>query len=247
MRFLYHHNAGAAELHLDNEHFHYLVNVRRLRECVRLEMRNMRDECMYSYEIINICKKTLHLQLIESRVLPTQKLSPLHLLWAVIEPKVIEKTLPMLNELGVYRISFFYAAFSQRHFKLSLERMQKILISSSQQCGRSHLMGLQCYADMKAICKVQSSFYAFDFGGKDICDFKPYIQKTLDSVPDSIVSATSITSKASIEIPIMVGPEGGFSEEERAIFTRILSLDNGLTLRSESACVFLASMAQSWT
>ena len=130
MQFLYHKDAGNPLVSVNDENVNYLMKVRRVQLGETLALRNLNDDNLYTYELSEIDKKALTLRLQASQNAPSNIKSHLHLLWAIIEPKIIEKTLPMLNELGVSRISFFYAAFSQGHFKLSLPRMEKILIQS---------------------------------------------------------------------------------------------------------------------
>lgn len=226
MCFLYCENAGEAHLELSDENFTHIVKSRRAKLGQILELRNLRDEHLYRYEIINIGRKSLEIQLIESYVSAGVADSGLHLLWAVVEPKIVEKTLPMLNELGVTRISFFYADFSQGQFKLSFPRLNKILIQSCQQCGRSVLMELELYDSFEHVCEVYQDFYAFDFGGEDL--YK-YLSKKFEQGQ---------------QWRIMIGPEGGFSLRERQSFKQILGLENLSILRSESASVFLASIAR---
>lgn len=225
MCFLYCENAGEAYLELMDENFTHIVKSRRGKLGQILELRNLKDEYLYRYKITNIGRKSFELQLIESNASVGALDSGLHLLWAVIDPKNVEKTLPMLNELGVRRISFFYADFSQGQFKLSFPRLSKILIQSCQQCGRSSLMDLEFYNSFEHICEAYQDFYAFDFGGEDL---RGCLAKNLEHGD---------------LWRVMIGPEGGFSPRERQSFRQVLSLENLSTLRSESASVFLASIA----
>lgn len=222
MQFLYHSCAGEESITLDGEAFSYLIKVRRAKQGENLALRHLRDENLYTYCIAEIQPKKAILLKQGQRESPTYK-GGVHLLWAIIEPKVIEKTLPMLNELGVSQISFFYADYSQRQFKLSLERMHKILINSCQQCGRSHLMKIEMLKDFAQVCEIYQDFYAFDFGGNDIkeVDFTtlPYLR-------------------------VMIGAEGGFSMQERARFSKVITSNDQLILRSESASVLIAALAR---
>lgn len=235
MQFLYHQDGGESLLTIKEEDFNYLFRVRRLALGDTIKIRNLRDSFLYTYVVEEVQKKHAILSLYQNeQSISTSNLSQkaalsLHLLWAIIEPKIIEKTLPMLNELNVARISFFYAQFSQAQFKLSLERMHKILIQSCQQCGRTTLMNLEVHRSFDDICKLYAPFYAFDFGGEDISCFQ---HKDTQSTEQGI--------------RIIVGPEGGFSSQEREKFGGILTLNNGTILRSESACVFLASATRLW-
>ncbi|WP_334090078.1 RsmE family RNA methyltransferase [Helicobacter typhlonius] len=277
MQFLYHQNAGESPLTLSDETFHYLFKVRRIAPNEHIKMRNLRDKNLYIYAIAQVQKKSALIEIVglESTNPADSKHSneedftlsnttqdfrasvsqspALHLLWAIIEPKVIEKTLPFLNELDVARISFFYAQFSQRQFAPSLERLNKILIQSCQQCGRTNLMDLEIFKSFDEVCTAYTPFYAFDFGGEDIRAFMPYRESTqsnatrdLESTRLKFAQDSKIIPQDSQTLRIMVGAEGGFSDAERARFDKIVSLKEGAILRSESACVFLASIAKLW-
>ncbi|RKU89866.1 16S rRNA (uracil(1498)-N(3))-methyltransferase, partial [Helicobacter pylori] len=138
---------------------------------------------------------------------------------------VIEKILPFLNQLGVSKLSLFYADFSQRNEKIDstkLERFQKILINSCEQCGRSVLMELEAFPSTKEVLKAYPKASVLDFKG--------------ETLPASAIS----------EQERIIGPEGGFSEQEREYFKEreIYRIPLDMVLKSESACVFVASIAQ---
>lgn len=111
MQFLYHKDAGNPLVSVNDENVNYLMKVRRVQLGETLALRNLNDDNLYTYELSEIDKKALTLRLQASQNAPSNIKSHLHLLWAIIEPKIIEKTLPMLNELGVSRISFFMQHF----------------------------------------------------------------------------------------------------------------------------------------
>ena len=129
-----------------------------------------------------------------------------------------EKTLPMLNELGVERLSFVYAEFSQKNHKLDYDRMQRILINSCQQCGRSTKMILEEFSSLSTYFKAYPHSSILDFS-----------EVKLDT-------NTAINS-------ILIGPEGGFSTKEREAFHQkhIVGLTCNTILRSETAVVSVAS------
>lgn len=227
MQFLYQQNAGDSHIEIFNDDFTFIIKARRLQLDSVIKVRNLQDKKLYSYAIAEIKKKSALLIKIGEQDSPKSHSSPLHLLWAIIDPKIIEKTLPFLNELGISRISFFYAEFSQRQFSLNLQRMQKILISSCQQCGRIDLMELEVLKDFDCVCERYTPFYAFDFGGEDIRQHNPFNE-----------------GEENGSVRVMVGAEGGFSQRERQRFAKIITLNDTLILRSESASVFLASLAK---
>jgi len=208
MQFLYYSNPSSDIILTGDEH-KYLFKVRRIKKNEIVKIRNLKDDYLYIYEIKDINKKEAFLKLKEKILAPNKPHHFFHLGWCIIEPKNIEKTLPILNEIGVSKISFIYCDFSQKNFKLKLERIEKILINSSQQCGRSDLMEIEILNSSKEFFEKYPEFIAVDFDGKEI-ECKEYNK------------------------PFLIGPEGGFSEKERKVFKDKVKL-KGFILRSESA------------
>lgn len=218
MQFIYHENAGLNSLHVDLKTYEHLFKVRRMGVGELCVWRNLKDSFLYQYQMTQIGKKEAILDLVktEEKVISASK--ELTLGWCVIDPKIIEKTLPMLNELGVASVGFVYADFSQKQYKLDYERMHRILINSSQQCGRSSLMRLEEYSSVKAYMQKHPQSYCLDFS------------------PIALTSASTVSS-------ILIGPEGGFSPKERVELEKasVVGLTCKTILRSETAVISVAS------
>ncbi len=135
MQFVYHKDAGNERLSVEIREYEHIFKVRRTHLDEVLSWRNLIDRYIYEYKIIHIGKKEAELELVSKQESHIEPLAKFHLGWSIIDPKIIEKTLPMLNELGVTQITFIYADFSQKNHKLDFDRMQRILVNSSQQCG----------------------------------------------------------------------------------------------------------------
>lgn len=218
MEFVYHENSSKDILEIDGEVYNYLFRVRRHKKGEILPFRNLKDEYLYFYKVVNIDKKKALLALVDKKEMVKKAKKSFHLFWCVIEPKTIEKTLPTLNEIGVEKITFVYCDRSQKNFKIRLDKLKKILINSSQQCGRSSLMELEVKNSLEEILKENSNLTILDFS-KNKVNLSDNIEK------------------------VLIGPEGGFSERERELFKnfRVVGFDSELILRSESAAVAIAS------
>ena len=218
MNFLYVDKDLSDELELSTKEYRHIFKVRRIKKGERLNIRNLRDDFLYTYTIETIDKKNALLKLEDKRVLKIEPKKPLHVSWCVVDPKTIEKTLPFLNEFGVSKISFVYCDFSQKNFKIDLERLKRILINSSQQCGRSSLMEIEIVNSLKELIDRYPDIKIIDFGGKNLT-----CKEKFDS--------------------FLVGCEGGFSKAEREIFknNQIVGLDFPTILRSESAVLYVTS------
>lgn len=218
MQFVYHEKAGEQQVEISGETYTHLFKSRRNRSKNYLHVRNLKDDTLYTYNILEIQRKTALLQLQSSKKEPKTKNFHFTLGWAVVDPKIIEKTLPMLNEMGVGTIAFVYSDFSQKNFKIDIERLQKIVINSCQQCGRSNLLEFQIFHSLKEYFLAYPQSYILDFGG-----LKLEHSSKLDSV--------------------LVGCEGGFSEAERESFdtTKIIGFSTPFILKSQSAVCALSA------
>jgi len=218
MQFLYHPDSGLSKIKIEGESYKYIFKVRRHKEGERIALRNLQDQFIYFYKIERVTRREAELLFLEKKEKIVMPKHSMHIGWCIIDPKVVEKTLPMLNEFGVEKITFIYCARSQKNFKLDFERLKRILINSSQQCGRSKMMELELVSSIDEYLKTYPQSAVLDFGGKHI------ICKDMAK-------------------SILVGCEGGFSEEERELFKNriVFTLKTPLILRSESAVVAAAS------
>ena len=218
MQYLYHPDAGAKHLQLEGDPHRYLFKVRRHRAGEQVHLRSG-DDTLYAYTIDTLDKKTAQLTLTDQTTLPIHAAHTLHIGWCQIDPKSIEKVLPILNEMGVAQLTFFPCARSQQNFRLDHARMQKILQNSSQQCGRTRPMILEEAESLESFLTANSQAKLLHFS-KD--------QNFQCTREDTV---------------IIIGPEGGFTDTEVARFTpeQIAGLGTPMILRSESAAVAVAA------
>lgn len=212
MLYLYHKEAGEPQLTLVGDEHRYIFKVRRHQVGETLYLRNLEDGVLYRYLINFIDKRSVILELQESQTVEVKAKKPLHIGWCVIEPKNIEKVLPSLNEMGVEKITFIYCKRSQKSFKVDFKRLEKILLNSSQQSGRSEMMQLEIADDLETFLKNYPQSKMLNFSEKKID-----VQEDIET--------------------IVIGCEGGFHEDEMTLFTSedIVGLDTPLILKSESA------------
>jgi len=218
MQYLFHKDASQENLTLSGDEHRYIFKVRRHKEGETIALRNLQDEQIYFYTIASLTKKEALLVLKESKRLTIKATRPLHLAWCVIDPKSVEKVLPTLNEMGVEKITFIYCERSQKSFKLDFKRLEKILLNSSQQCGRSALMQL---------------------------DMVKSLNEFLQEHPQSVMlnfSERFLEERSEVET-VVIGCEGGFTKEEIALFSneKIMGLKTPLILKSESAACAVSS------
>jgi len=216
--YLYNPQAGTPQLSLEADDHRYIFKVRRQKEGDTLYLRNLEDGLLHRYLITFMDKRVSNLTLQESTTLEIKAKQSLHVGWCVIDPKSVEKVLPSLNEMGVEKITFIYCKRSQKSFKLDFKRLEKILLNSSQQSGRSQMMQLERVEDLpQFLAKYPDS-------------------KMLNFSENNFIGNTIVDT-------IVIGCEGGFHEDEVTLFKpeNIVGFDTPLVLKSESAVCAVAS------
>ncbi|MFB1033267.1 MAG: 16S rRNA (uracil(1498)-N(3))-methyltransferase [Aliarcobacter cryaerophilus] len=219
MQFIYDKNAKNDLLKIEDENYNYIVKARRHKLDDILDFRNLEDDFLYSYKISQIDKKSLFLNLLKKEEKIIENSKKIHLAWCVVDPKTIYENIASLNELGVDKITFVYSDFSQKNFKINFEKLEKILINSSSQCGRSSIIKLDIYKNIDTFIKDNPDTYFLDF------------------------SQTSIDSKVLDIKTLMIGTEGGFSKRERELFNNnfVVGFSSNLILKSQTAIISATS------
>ncbi len=212
MQFVYGKFAGEQTASVQIAEYAHIFKVRRVGVGSTLYWRNLRDDTLYTYRVEEISKKEAILNLISTLKDENSSASSLHVGWCIVDPKIIEKNIAMLNEMGVAKISFVYAEFSQKNYKIDENKLARILINSSEQCGRSSLMEIE-------VCESVEEY------------LKTYVKScVIDFSQEYLTQNDKITS-------FLVGPEGGFSQNERKLFKNrdIFGLKSQNILKSETA------------
>jgi len=218
MLYLYNQQAGTPQLSLEGDDHRYIFKVRRHQVDDTLYLRNLEDGLLHRYIVAHIDKRSVILELHESSTLEIEAKQLLHIGWCVIDPKSVEKVLPTLNEMGVEKITFIYCKRSQKSFKLDFKRLEKILLNSSQQSGRSKMMKLEMVENLEIFIEQNPNCKMLNF------------------------SETNFISNTIVDT-IVIGCEGGFHDDEVALFKpeNIVGFDTPLVLKSESAVCAVAS------
>ena len=218
MHYLYHEDAGSAQITLTGDAHRYLFKVRRHKTGDRIHLRNLKESHIYRYEIAAIDRRSALLVYESDEILEVKALKSLHIGWCVIDPKSIEKALPSLNEMGVEKITFIYCDRSQKSFRPDLDRLRKILLNSSQQSGRSVMMQLDIVESLEVFLEAFPEAMMLNFS------------------EDRFVGEERFDT-------IVIGCEGGFTPEETALFARekIVGFETPLVLKSESAACAVAA------
>ena len=219
MQFVYDKFSKNEILEIVDENYNYIIKARRHKIDDEIYFRNLEDDFIYLYKIVEINKKSATLTLVNSEKKVIENSRKLHLVWCVVDPKTVEKSISSLNEIGVDKITFVYSDFSQKNFKINIEKLNKILINSSSQCGRSSIVKLEISKTLDSFLTQNPKSYILDFSNNFIDDKKDEI--------DTLV----------------IGCEGGFSKREKGNFNKdfVVGFNSNLILRSETAIVSATS------
>jgi 16S rRNA (uracil1498-N3)-methyltransferase len=214
----------------------HLTRVLRVEPGQRYEISDNRD--VYLAEIEAAHKERVVFRAIEKLETPAAGVR-LILCAALVKFDHFEWMIEKATELGVAEIVPFEAARSDRGLEKAaqkrVERWRRIALEASQQSRRAHLPEVREPAGFEIVVEESAQYrYALDEepGGKAIAAAMPKARLAEDSVA------------------LLIGPEGGWTEPERAAFVAAgwarVSL-GPLILRAETAALAgLAVLAQAW-
>lgn len=179
------------------------------------------------YKITKIGNNAVHLELI-TQLEPVVPEKEMYLCFALLKKDKVEWVLQKGTELGVRH---FVPILTDRTEKtgFDVERAQKIVIEASEQCGRSDIPRVREPLKLQTIIeelKEKSELFVAEQGS-------PHL--------------SFINSQSSKPRAVLIGPEGGWSDNEKMFFEEnkleFITLSK-FTLRAETACIVASSLLQ---
>ena len=182
------------------------------------------DECV----IDSVGKKESVLRLVKEKVEPKDKLQ-VTLFMAITKSERMDWAVQKCTELGVSAIIPFESKFcTAKDNPNKVDRLNRIAISACKQSGRAYLPQIG-----KAITFNQL-----------LSDVKQ-MKNVVVAYENDSTSAKDVLSKLSGDVAIIIGSEGGFSEDEINQLAlngaKVISLGKNI-LRAETAAVALSSV-----
>ncbi len=173
------------------------------------------------YKIVEMSSSEAHLQLV-TELQTKQPKREVYLLWALLKKDKNDWVLQKCTELG---ISHFWPILADRSQKtgFNAQRAQKIVIEAAEQCGRSDIPSIrEPLTSETAIAELRgkADIYICEQGG-------------------------DVQAAGSEKVAILVGPEGGWSDDEKDFFKvqKLQHLDlHDFTLRAETAAAAAATI-----
>jgi 16S rRNA (uracil1498-N3)-methyltransferase len=145
----------------------------------------------YKVKITQIGKKKSFGEILESKYIENNEKTFLSLFAPASRWERLRWLIEKSVELGVDNIYITKTAFSNRDYKDKVEKINMVIRDSAKQCVRFHFPNVD-FINFKDIKNhVTKNTYFLDFNGQ------------------------KLPSNISSDVSIIVGPEGGFSKEER--------------------------------
>ena len=231
-RFFVNHQLGDDFKLTDSEH-HHLANVLRTRTGESVIV-CCGDEFDYIYEAKNISKSATQMRFIEKQINKNNPACKLTVFMPLIKTEKLLLVTQKLNELGVSVMALFSAANSNVSQKeIPVDKLTTIAQQSNKQCGRSISLIIQTIGDFKNILEAVRRYSSIIF-----LDEKEQENRISKVVIPKEHHASNIA--------IILGPEGGFTEQERMFLRQIknvLPVKLGRRiLRAETAAIAAVSI-----
>ncbi|MCX7832294.1 MAG: 16S rRNA (uracil(1498)-N(3))-methyltransferase [Actinobacteria bacterium] len=216
-------------LRLPDDEIHHALNVLRLRKGSKIVV--IDGSTVYHGRIEKASKKDFLVSIEKSS--PVIKKEPKIVLWqAFVKGKKASFVVEKATEAGVDEIVFFPAERSIANYESAkLEKLKKVAIQASKQSKRDYAPSI----------RFEESFYNLFLDDNRI-------GLVLDFDGEELSIKNLMQEKPVKEVNIFIGPEGGFTENERKVFVnkglRSIRLDLPV-LRTETAAlaaVLLASV-----
>ena len=223
-------------IYLDNLAAHHALRVIRVKVKDRFIVFNG-DGYNYKVEVISVEKKKLKINIISKDENHSESQTKIILIQSLSTNEKMDWIIQKATELGVNQIAPIYSTRSiikldSTRADKKLMHWQQVLISACEQSGRSRIPQIN-----KPISFIQAL---------EKPEFKEKALKLI-LTPDGQTSLENLDPLNNKDIILLIGPEGGFSEEELKLANdyKFTSLKLGpRTLRTETAPLSILSIIQ---
>ena len=176
----------------------------------------------YKLKIVEITKDKVKAEIVSKILNKATNDTNITVYLSMIKNDALTTAVDNLAELNVKHVKLFKSDYSVALIdEKKLDKLNQIAIQASKQSERADIMQISIInkKDIKADCDGSSVFFAYEDSNNKIKSF-------------------------SGDFAVIIGPEGGFSEDENKYFSSFasnISLGNTI-LRAEVACVASVSM-----
>ncbi|MEA2991806.1 MAG: rRNA (uracil1498-N3)-methyltransferase [Alphaproteobacteria bacterium] len=225
---------AGATVKLETPQAHYLVHVLRLKAGDPVLVFNTR-EGEWRTSLADVSKRTVSLA-VEERMRDQPPPLDLHYLFAPLKHSRLDYLVQKAVEMGVSRLQPVMTRHTQVA-RVNLERMRANAIEAAEQCGVLTLpeIGAPTPLDRALAERERSRLLVF-------CDEDAEVGNPIEALKGMAQGAGSAS------LAVLIGPEGGFAEEERAALLRephVVRLALGpRILRGDTAAVAALALVQ---
>ena len=222
-----------AELNLDSytcntELSHRILNVLRIKNNETLSIFNHRGEEYLA--TVSIDKKHVILNLTEKIINKDDESRTVTLGVSIVNMKLMDLIIQKSVELGVTNFSPIYTQRSQyKSVDNKLDHWMKIVIHSTEQCGRLELM------------KISNPLSLLEFNNSNQCSYKYLLHQS--------GAKFNFEDLEYNDISLLVGPEGGFEDPEIEYLQTNgwkMKTINVNILRTETACISVLTLLNNY-
>ena len=242
-------------LSITDEKAHYLLSVLRCRKGDHLIVFDGRGNCFMAV-IGEVRKREVFADILETFSCNLE--SPLHsiLVQGILKGEKMDMVIQKTTELGVNEIVPAVTERSQLRDTRRVKRWRKIAEEASRQSGRSVVPVVKDPVELKTFLSspdFQSTprgFIFYEEGEMKLSEAVKVFPTKESKNPSPLLGEVGIEShrgKGEGELLILIGPEGGFTEEEVTFAAerglRVISLGKRI-LRAETAAISAVTLVQ---
>ena len=223
-------NITGTSLIIDGEEFTHLVHVMRKKEGDEIRVVDGRGSA-YDVRLGEIRKKMVHATIHRVHERHHEPQRDVTVAVGILKnPSKFDFLVEKVTELGVNRVVPLLTERTIPHHA-KIERWQKLALAAMKQCGRAHLPAVENLTPLSEFLSRQSN---------------ANLRLVAHEKSDTVLSVDKLLDGRQRSIVLLIGPEGGFSEEEVE-----LSIKAGFTpislgerrLRTETAATVLAALS----
>lgn len=214
---------------IEGEEFHHMTNVLRLNQGDEIEI-CFNDGMIHSAILEEINKKFARANIVESKESRAEAKIEVVLFQALPKGEKMDWIVQKATELGITSIVPFESRFTVAKIGAASERLQKIAVQSSKQCGRAVVLKVITPLKFKEMIAMLNQYDIVLFANETEQEQGFFSLKEYDGK----------------RVAIIVGSEGGFASEEIEQIVALqnvhsISLGNRI-LRCETAAITLAGI-----
>jgi 16S rRNA (uracil1498-N3)-methyltransferase len=228
---------GETVVNLDGPQAHNLLHVLRLKAGDAVLLFNTRDG-EWRARLVNSSKRSVSLAL-EERMRQQAAAGNLHYLFAPLKHSRLDYLVQKAVEVGVSRLQPVMTHRTQVA-RVNLDRMRANAIEAAEQCGILTLPDIGAPVTLERLLAEREPSRLLIF-----CDEDAEVK---DPVEVLKAARAQPTDPAPLSMAVLIGPEGGFDDDERAALLRapnVLRLALGpRILRGDTAAVAALALVQ---